>query len=234
MQILIIEDDRLMARSIALMLDSAGIQHQAAATGEAGIELARLYDFDAIVLDLSLPDIYGYRVLKQLRSARVATPVMIVSGDTQLATKVSGFGIGADDYLTKPFVREELIARLHALVRRSQGHAQPIVQTGTMTIDLNTRVVSVQDKRIALSNKEYLILEMLSVRKGLTLNKEAMIAKLYGGRDEPEIKIIDVFICKLRKKLADVDPCAAACIETVWGRGYALRDPEGEPITRAA
>lgn len=224
----------MMARSIVLMLDRAGIQHQAVAMGEAGIELARLYDFDAIVLDLSLPDIYGYEVLKQLRSARVATPVMIVSGDTELATKVNGFDIGADDYLTKPFVGEELIARLHALIRRSQGHAEPLVQTGSMTIDLNARTVAVQGKRIALTNKEYTILEMLSVRKGSTLAKEAMIANLYGGRDEPEIKIIDVFICKLRKKLADVDPSAAACIETVWGRGYALRDPAIEPITKAA
>lgn len=234
MRVLVIEDDRLMARAIAMVLSGAGVEHQAVGQGEAGLELARLYDYDAIILDLSLPDIYGYEVLKQLRSARVATPVMIVSGDSETTTKVTGFGGGADDYLTKPFVGEELIARLHALVRRSQGHAESVIRTGTMTIDLKARTVTVLDQRIAVTNKEYGILEMLSLRKGLTLTKEAFVTHLYGGRDEPEIKIIDVFICKLRKKLGNVDRSAASCIETVWGRGYALHDPEVEQADIAA
>ncbi len=234
MRILVIEDDRVMARAIALMLSGAGIEHQLSGQGQPGLELARLYDYDAIILDLSLPDINGYEVLRQLRSARITTPVMIVSGNSETATKVSGFGGGADDYLTKPFVSEELVARLHALVRRSQGHAESVVRTGSMKIDLRARDVTVLDQRIMMTPKEYAILEMLALRKGLTLTKEAMIGHMYGGRDEPEIKIIDVFVCKLRKKLAHVDGTAAACIETVWGRGYSLRDPQIEPASKAA
>lgn len=234
MRALLIEDDQVMVRAIALMLNDAGIEHEAVGQGEAGLELALSYSFDVIILDLSLPDMYGYEVLRKLRSARVKTPVMIVSGNNETATKVVGFGGGADDYLTKPFDREELIARLQALVRRSQGHAELIIRTGSMTIDLRARSVTVLDRRISLTNKEYAILELLSLRKRQTLTKEAMVSHIYGGRDEPELKIIDVFVCKLRKKLADVDRGAALCLETVWGRGYALRDPEVEREVRAA
>ena len=226
MRILIIEDDRLMARSIALMLGGAGLEHETAETGEAGLELARLYDYDAILLDLMLPDGHGYDVLRRLRAAHVATPVMVLTGDRELESKVSGFGLGADDYLTKPFDRAEFLARVHALVRRSKGHARSVVTTGSLTVDLTERSVAVGGRRVHLTSKEYAILEMLSLRKGMTLSKEMFLNHLYGGRDEPETKIIDVFICKLRKKLAEAGSGASSCIETVWGRGYALRDPE--------
>jgi len=226
MRILIIEDDRLMSRSIELMLGSAGLEHETAATGEDGIELARVYDYDAILLDLTLPDLHGYEVLRRLRVARIATPVIILTGNGETEAKVSGFGLGADDYVTKPFQRAELLARVHALVRRSKGHARSVVVTGPMSIDLAARTVEVSGRRVHLTGKEYAILEMLSLRKGMTLTKEMFLTHLYGGRDEPELKIIDVFICKLRKKLAQAGTGASGCIETVWGRGYALRDPE--------
>ena len=233
MRVLLIEDDRLMARSLALMLNGIGVEHETVAEGEAAIELARVYDYDAILLDLNLPDVHGYEVLRRLRLARVTTPVMIVSGDSEVATKVSGFGFGADDYVTKPFQRDELVARLHALVRRSKGHAESIVRTGSMAIDLAARTVTVDMHRVPLTGKEYAILELLSLRKGMTLTKEMFLTHLYGGRDEPELKIIDVFICKLRKKLATAGDNAATCIETVWGRGYALRDPEVEVVPQS-
>ena len=227
-RILLIEDDRLMSRAIELMLGGAGLEYETAATGEDGIELARVYDYDAILLDLTLPDLHGYEVLRRLRVARIATPVIILTGNSETDAKVSGFGFGADDYVTKPFQRAELLARVHALVRRSKGHAQSVIRTGPMAIDLAARTVEVNGRRVALTGKEYAILEMLSLRKGMTLTKEMFLTHLYGGRDEPELKIIDVFICKLRKKLATAGTNPTGCIETVWGRGYALRDPEGD------
>ncbi|MEY2884295.1 MAG: DNA-binding response regulator CtrA [Pseudomonadota bacterium] len=234
MRVLLIEDDRAMARTIELMLDAAGFEHETAGTGEAALEYARSYEFDVILLDLTLPDLNGQEVLKRLRMLRVNTPVLILSGDNDTGTKVTGFGAGADDYVTKPFDRAEVMARIHALVRRSQGHSQSLITTGPVAIDLAARTVEVEGRRVNLTGKEYAIFEMLSLRKGMTLTKEMFLTHLYGGRDEPELKIIDVFVCKLRKKLHQAGAPSSGCIETVWGRGYALRDPQPESLGKVA
>jgi two-component system cell cycle response regulator CtrA len=234
MRVLLIEDDRAMARSVELMLDEAGFEHETAGTGETALEYARTYEFDVVMLDLTLPDLHGHEVLKQLRMLRINTPVLILSGDSETGTKVTGFGAGADDYVTKPFDKSELMARIHALVRRSQGHAQSVIVTGPVAIDLAARTVEVAGRRVGLTGKEYAILEMLSLRKGMTLTKEMFLTHLYGGRDEPELKIIDVFICKLRKKLFLAGAPTSGCIETVWGRGYSLRDPQPERLVEVA
>ena len=234
MRVLLIEDDKAMARAVELMLDEAGFEHETAGTGEIALEYARTYEFDVIMLDLTLPDLHGHDVLKRLRMLRIATPVLILSGDSETGTKVTGFGAGADDYVTKPFDKAELMARIHALVRRSQGHAQSLIVTGPVSIDLAARTVEVEGRRVGLTGKEYAILEMLSLRKGMTLTKEMFLTHLYGGRDEPELKIIDVFICKLRKKLHQAGAPSSGCIETVWGRGYSLRDPQPERIVEVA
>jgi len=234
MRVLLIEDDRAMARSVELMLDEAGFEHETAGTGEIALEYARTYEFDVVMLDLTLPDLHGHEVLKRLRMLRINTPVLILSGDSETDTKVTGFGAGADDYVTKPFDKSELLARVHALVRRSQGHAQSVIVTGPVSIDLAARTVEVAGRRVGLTGKEYAILEMLSLRKGMTLTKEMFLTHLYGGRDEPELKIIDVFICKLRKKLYQAGAPASGCIETVWGRGYSLRDPQVEHLVEVA
>ena len=226
MHVLVIEDDRLASRSIELILGRAGLKHETAATGENGIELARGYAYDAILLDLTLPGLHGYEVLRRLRGARIDTPVIILTANTETDAKLRGFGLGADDYVTKPFDHAELLARIHALIRRSKGHGQSLIKTGPMSIDLATRIVEVDGHRVSLTGREYAILEMLSLRKGMTLTKEMCLAHLYGGRDGPELKIIDVYICKLRKKLLAAGTDASGCIETVWGRGYTLRDPE--------
>lgn len=226
MRILIIEDDQLVSRSIGLMLGGAGFEHETVAAGEAGIELARVHHYDAILLDLTLPDLHGYEVLQRLRGAGIKTPVLVLTGDSELESKVAGFGLGADDYVTKPFQRSELLARIQALTRRSKSMAPSVVVTGELSVDLAARTVEVAGRRVHLTGKEYAILEMLTLRKGMTLTKEMFLAHLYGGRDEPELKIIDVFICKLRKKLVGAGTGASGYIETVWGRGYALRDPE--------
>jgi two-component system cell cycle response regulator CtrA len=225
MRILLIEDDPATSKSIELMLGHANFNVYTTDLGEEGIDLAKLYDYDLILLDLVLPDINGHDVLRQLRVARIDTPILILSGETDTENKMRGFGSGADDYLTKPFHREELIARIHAIIRRSKGHSQSIIKTGDIEVNLDGKTVEVRGNTVHLTGKEYQMLELLSLRKGTTLTKEMFLTHLYGGMDEPELKIIDVFICKLRKKLSEATG-RENHIETVWGRGYVLRDPK--------
>jgi two-component system cell cycle response regulator CtrA len=225
MRVLLIEDDSATAQSIELMLKSEGFNVYTTDLGEEGIDLGKIYDYDLILLDLNLPDMTGLEVLRQLRVAKINTPIMILSGTTEIDTKVKSFGGGADDYMTKPFHKDELVARIHAVVRRSKGHAQSVIKTGDITVNLDAKTTEVNGQRVHLTGKEYQMLELLSLRKGTTLTKEMFLNHLYGGMDEPELKIIDVFICKLRKKLASATQ-GKHYIETVWGRGYVLRDPQ--------
>ena len=224
MRILLVEDDPSTSRSIELMLSHANLNVYCTDLGEEGMDLAKIYDYDLILLDLNLPDMNGHEVLRQLRLARVETPILILSGADDTENKIKGFGFGADDYLTKPFHREELVARIHAIIRRSKGHSQSIIHTGKVAVNLDAKTVDVDGRAVHLTGKEYQMLELLSLRKGTTLTKEMFLNHLYGGMDEPELKIIDVFICKLRKKLAN-STGGENYIETVWGRGYVLRDP---------
>jgi two-component system cell cycle response regulator CtrA len=225
MRVLLVEDDPTTSRSIELMLTHANLNVYATDLGEEGVDLAKLYDYDLILLDLNLPDMHGHDVLRQLRLAKIETPILILSGSDDTESKIKGFGFGADDYLTKPFHREELVARIHAIIRRSKGHAQSVIRTGKIAVNLDAKTVDADGKAVHLTGKEYQMLELLSLRKGTTLTKEMFLNHLYGGMDEPELKIIDVFICKLRKKLAQATE-GDNYIETVWGRGYVLRDPE--------
>ncbi|WP_208349051.1 response regulator transcription factor CtrA [Pseudaestuariivita rosea] len=225
MRVLLVEDDPATSKSIEMMLTHANLNVYATDLGEEGIDLAKLYDYDLILLDLNLPDMNGHEVLRQLRLARVETPILILTGADDTDNKIKGFGSGADDYLTKPFHREELIARIHAIIRRSKGHSQSVIKTGQISVNLDAKTVDVDGKTVHLTGKEYQMLELLSLRKGTTLTKEMFLNHLYGGMDEPELKIIDVFICKLRKKLANATG-GDNYIETVWGRGYVLRDPQ--------
>ena len=227
MRVLLVEDDSATAKSIALMLTSAGYVVDVTDLGEDGLEIGKLYDYDIIILDLVLPDIDGYEVLRRLRASQVRTPILILSGLAELDAKIKGLGFGADDYLTKPFDKRELIARIQAIVRRSKGHSESIIRTGRLTVNLDTRMVDVDGVPLHLTGKEYGILELLSLRKGTTLTKEMFLNHLYGGMDEPELKIIDVFVCKLRHKLK-ASTGGDSYIETVWGRGYVLRDPSEE------
>ena len=229
MRVLLIEDDSATAQSIELMLRAEGFNVYATELGEEGTDLGKLYDYEIILLDLNLPDISGYEVLRTLRVAKIKTPVLVLSGLAGIDDKVRGLGLGADDYMTKPFDKNELIARIRAIVRRAQGHALSIVQCGDLTINLNHKSVEVDGNHVHLTGKEHQILEFLALRKGATLTKEMLLNQLYGGLDEPEIKIIDVFICKLRKKLANASG-GKDYIETVWGRGYTLREPSEDEV----
>jgi len=222
MRVLLIEDDPLMAHSIEHALSSEGIVTEKAFLGSHGIDSSKVFDFDLIILDLMLPDIDGYEVLLRLRSSKVKIPVLILSGLTTPEQKIKGLGFGADDYLSKPFNKGELIARVHAIVRRSKGHSESLIKFDKVTLNLDSRIVEVNGRTVHLTNKEYAILELLAMRKGTVLTKEMFLNHLYSGMDEPEVKIIDVFICKLRKKLADAAG-GTNYIETIWGRGYMLK-----------
>src|SRR5215475_14757895 len=224
MRVLLVEDDVATATSIKMMLLKENFICDTTDLGEDGLEIGKIYDYDIIILDLMLPDIDGYEVLRRFRAAKINTPILILSGLSGPDQKIKGLGYGADDYLTKPFNKGELIARIQAIVRRSKGHSDSVIRTGKLSVNLDTRSVEVEGHRLHLTGKEYGIIELLSLRKGTTLTKEMFLNHLYGGVDEPELKIIDVFVCKLRKKLAT--SCEGEnYIETVWGRGYVLRDP---------
>ena len=223
MRVLLIEDDKTIGQNIAMVLSKESMVVDTSYLGEDGLEMAKLYDYDIIILDLMLPGIDGYEVVRSLRAARNNTPVLILSGLSGSDKKVKGLGFGADDYLTKPFDRSELIARVNALVRRSKGLADPVVRTGAMEINLNSKIVTIGGKVLHLTSKEYALLELLGMRKGTTINKEQFLNHLYGGMDEPEMKIIDVFLCKIRRKIEKLSE-GEEYIETVWGRGYILKD----------
>ena len=233
MRVLIIEDDISTAQSIELMLKSESFNVYTTNLGEEGIDLGKVYDYDIILLDLNLPDMSGFEVLRSLRVSKVKTPILILSGLAGIEDKIKGLGFGADDYMTKPFHKDELVARIHAIVRRSKGHAQSVIQIDDLVVNLETKMADVNGARVHLTGKEYQILELLSLRKGMTLTKEMFLNHLYGGMDEPDLKIIDVFMCKLRKKLANASG-GKNYIETVWGRGYVLRHPTDEEAVAAA
>jgi two-component system cell cycle response regulator CtrA len=224
MRVLVIEDDASTAQTIELMLKSQGFNVYTTDLGEEGIDLGKIYDYDIILLDLDLPDMSGFEVLRKLRVSKVRTPTLILSGLASIEDKVKSFGFGAADYMTKPFHKDELVARVHAIVRRSKGHAQSVIQTGDLVLNVDTRTVEVNGVHVHLTAKEYQLLELLCLRNGITLTKEMIMNHLYADMEEPEIKIIDVFVCKLRKKLANAS-FGKNYIETVWGRGFVWRQP---------
>ena len=224
MRVLLIGQDIATAASVKMMLMRENFICDTTELGD-GLEISKLHVYDAILFDLSVPNTNAYEVLRRLRSACVGGPALILSGPAQLDHRIKGLGFRDNDILTNPCDHRELIARIKASASRSKGHCEATVRTGKLVVNLDTRVVTVDDKPVHLTGKEYGILELLSLHKGTTMTKEMFLNHLYGGMDEPELKIIDVFICKLRKKLAQATG-GNHYIETVWGRGHMLRDPE--------
>jgi two-component system cell cycle response regulator CtrA len=214
------------------MLQATGAAVDQLDSGEEGLEMIRRYDYDIVLLDLALQDLDGYEVVRRMRAGRVNTPVLMLSNAVKPQARVRAFGVGADDFITKPYDNAELIARVQAIVRRSKGYSQPTLRIGAVQLNLDSREVLVSGTPVHLTGKEYSILELLVLRKGMVLTKEAFLNHLYGGMDEPEVKIIDVFICKLRKKLAEAG--APNVIGTVWGRGYMVRDAAAHPMLATA
>jgi two-component system cell cycle response regulator CtrA len=224
MRILLIEDDSSSARAIESILKLENFDVYTTSLGEAGVDLGKLYNYNIILLDLNLPDMSGFDVLRSLRVSNVKTPIIIISGIVDTREKVRALGFGADDYMTKPLDKKELVARIYANTRRARGHVQLVIKTGDLLVNLDAKTVHIKQARVNLTPKEYEMLEFLSVRRGTTLTKEMFLNQLYGGMDEPELKIIDVFMCKIRKKLGAASN-GDDYIETVWGRGYRLREP---------
>ena len=231
MRVLLVEEDLIAARGITQMLKAAGAVVDQTDSGEDSLELLRHYEYDIVLLDLALPDIEGFEVVRRMRIARNDTPVMVISGLTTPQARVKVLGLGADDFITKPYDRNELLARMQAIVRRSKGFSQPTVRLGRLELNLDTREVTIDNRDLRLTGKEYAILELLVLRKGMVLTKEAFLNHLYGGMDEPEVKIIDVFVCKLRKKLNRVG--AEGIIGTIWGRGYMIRESPAQDLFAA-
>ena len=223
MHVLVIEDDRIVNQNIVILLRHEGFIVESVYSGREGVELLKLYEYDLVILDLMLPDMPGADVLKQIRQRNDATPVLILSGINMPTKKVECFSVGADDYMTKPYDRSELVARVKAIVRRSRGLADNIIKVGRMTVNLSTKKVFIDDTLLPLTAKEYALVELLALKKGGTVSKESFLSQIYGGMDEPEIKIIDVFLCKIRQKIKKITG-KETYIHTVWGRGYTLEE----------
>lgn len=226
MKVLVIEDHQETSDMVSKMLSAHSIVADVCAEGETALQVARFCPYDVIIVDLGLPgNLGGYEVLKKLREY-CHSPVLILSGEQAIDAKVRTLGFGADDYVTKPFVPDELVARIKALGRRGEGHACSLIQVGNLEVNLDHASVSFFGQAVRLTGTEYRILELLVKRKGVTLAKPSFLNMLYSGMDEPELKIIDVFICKIRKKLSAIHPSGSEYIETIWGRGYVCREPE--------
>ena len=223
MRILLIEDDQTISQNICFVLKHEGMITDDTFTGEDALEALKINEYDLIILDLGLPDMDGYEVLKRLRGSHIQTPVLILSGFAAPEKKIRGLGFGADDYLTKPFDQGELIARVNALVRRANGYADSVINIGDLEINLTRKIAKVKGQELPLTSKEYAIVELLALKNGTTVSKEQFLNNLYGGMDEPEIKIIDVFLCKIRKKFEEYG--IPDYIQTIWGKGYILREP---------
>jgi two-component system, cell cycle response regulator CtrA len=227
MRVLIIEDNSSTAKTIELALAKEGVVCDIAVLGQEGLEITKLYDYGLIILDLMLPDMHGYDVLKKMRNSKMDVPILILSGLGDSEQKIKGLGFGADDYLTKPFNIGELVARVKAITRRSKGHSESMVEVGDLRINLDTHTSTVGTKPLHLTSKEQSVLELLALHKGQVVTKEQFLTHLYNGIHEPELKIIDVFVCKMRKKL--FESAGKNYLETVWGRGYILKHPDTIP-----
>jgi two-component system, cell cycle response regulator CtrA len=233
MRAFIVADDVSAALPAQTILATQNFICDTAGLDEDGVAIGKLYDHDIIILDLSAQNGAGCELVQQFRAAGVRTPIMVIAAAAQIDLRVRCLGLGADDFLTKPYDHRELVAHVRAVVRRANGHAQSEIRTGKLAVNLDTQIASVAEVPLALTKKEYCVLELLSLRKGVVVTKEAFLNHLYGGMDEPGMKIIDVFVCKLRQKLAEATG-GRHYIKTVHGRGYTMCDPAPRPPVSAA
>lgn len=223
MKILVIEDEQHIAGFIQKGLESAGFCVDVSNDGDDGYHLATTQPYDAIVLDIMLPGRDGLSILDNLRKAKNAVPVIILTARTTLDERLQGLNLGADDYLTKPFYIEELIARIHALVRRAGGAAQSILQIADLTVNLLTREVRRGDRKIDLTAREFNLLEYLMRSPGRVLSRSQVLEHVWGYYFDPGTNLVDVNVQRLRKKLSD-EGRRSPLIETVRGMGYKIND----------
>jgi two-component system cell cycle response regulator CtrA len=222
MRVLLVESALAVARKLIGSLAVQGLRTEMVGTGEDALELLRLYEFDIVVLNLTLPDMDGSKMVRRMRTARLQTPVLALSSRFQARQRVEALMAGADDVVDGNIDVTELVARMTAIIRRSRGYSHAVLEIGPVTLDLERREVLANGSIIPLTGKEFDILQLLMLRKNMVMTKEAILAQLYGGLDEPEPKIIDVFVCKIRRKLALAG--LQNVIGTVWGRGYTIQD----------
>ena len=222
MRVLLVDNDAQAVSAIERSLKSSGSVLDHVMTGEEAFHLAERHDYDALIMDIMLPDTDGYEVIRRLRWSSIAVPIIVLSSLTRPQAKVKAFSLGADDFLVRPFDESELGARIQAVVRRSKGLSRSRIALGPVVLDVDSHTVAVNGETVHVTEKEYRILEMLFQRSGSVIAKESFLSQIYGGNDQPNAKIIDVFICKLRRKLAQAG--AEDVITTVWGDGYIVRD----------
>lgn len=215
MKVLIVEDEKLIANSIKRGLEQEGYNVQVSYNGGEGLEIALYEQFDVIILDLMLPEINGFTICKNLRQKNIHTPILILSAKSEIEDKVKGLEFGADDYLTKPFNFEELLARLKALVRRPKTQIQKIINCGDTTINTDTMEVITNNKKIDLSKKEYLLLEYLIKNKNNILSKNKIIENVWEYDSDILPNTVEQYINYLRKKLNN-----KKLIKTIRGFGY--------------
>jgi two-component system response regulator PhoP len=220
MRILVVEDEQPLRESLVTQLKSASFNVDAAADGEEGLYAGREYPIDLAIIDLGLPKLTGIELIRKLRAAGRAFPILILTARDRWQDKVEGLQSGADDYLVKPFHFQELVARLQALLRRAGGWSQPVLQCGEVSLDTRSQIVTVAGQAVELTSFEYRILEFLMLRAGEVISKAELTERLYEQDFERDSNVIEVFVGRLRKKL-DPDGTRQP-IETLRGRGYRL------------
>ncbi len=229
MRLLLVEDDLNMAYSMSGKLSKSGCSCEIVHNGMEAIQSAKLFKYDAIILDMALPDISGADIIRKLRKNKIDTPIIVVSALGDIQTKVNGLSTGADDYILKPFNDDELVARIYAVIRRIEGHSVSEIRCGELMLNIENKSIIVEGSPVKLTKKEYDMLELFIRRKGAILSKEVFLSHMYSHEsDEPSAKIVDVFVCKLRRKLNSLfkNKDTMPQIETVWGRGYVMKDPK--------
>jgi two-component system cell cycle response regulator CtrA len=224
MRVLGIDTDTEVMGKTEMLLKSAGFNYYHVTSEEEGIDLARHYPYDVIILDIGRSSI---EVVRRMRQAKVMTPIIVLSDDTEKQHEVDALRFGVDDYVTKPYSDDVLIARINAVIRRRKGHARSLIEAGRLAINLDMRRAFVDAKHVALTKTEYRILQLLMLNKGSAISKDRVLQHLYDGQDEPDSNIIEACVCKMRLKLKRASG-GTRFIETVWGQGYVIIDESSE------
>jgi DNA-binding response OmpR family regulator len=226
MRLLLIEDYEPLARSLAQGLREAGYAVDATGTGDEGLALAQANSYDAVLLDLMVPKVDGLTILRRLRAGGGHVGVLIITARDQVSDRVGGLDLGADDYLVKPFAFHELLARLRAVIRRRYGTAANLVKVGDLELDTGGRTVKRGGAAVALSAREFALLEYLAMRRGQVVSRAEIWEHVYDFAAEPSSNIVDVYVGYLRRKLGDGEGTAPRLIHTHRGLGYSIDAPE--------
>lgn len=220
MKILVVDDEKQLTQALEAILKKHNYSVDVAFDGETGLDLALSDIYDLIILDVMMPKLDGFSVIKELRTAKIGSPILVLSAKNELNDRIDGLNLGADDYITKPFSTDELLARIRALLRRKTQFTGDLLTYNDITLDRDSLEVSNGNKKIVLGKKEFQILEMLMLSSGKTINKEKFIEKIWGYDTEAEYNTIEVYVSFLRKKLAAIN--SETEIKSIRGIGYNL------------